>query len=397
MINKIIMNVEFKPVIVVVAFNRVRSLERILASLSKAIYPAGTKLIISIDNNGKNLDVKELAEKFEWHAGEKEVAYKNEHLGLRKHILSCGDLSYQYGSVIILEDDLVVSPYFYKYSQEALKYYSGNSDIAGISLYNLPYAEAWKLPFMPLLDDSDVYFKQVPSSLGQAWNMDQWDSFKKWYAAGHNTDLIKGLPWIVKQYWSESSWKKYFYGYIIESNKFFVYPQISFTSNFNDMGENIMVKSHFGQVRLEVVEREYKFKTLEQSLNVYDAYSEILPDRLKKLNPLMEDYDFELDLYGKKDYFIKPLVITSKPCSNYILGFERRMKPIEMNIVFNLQGTELKLTQRENIKFRHATTQEFINEYTYFYKNIFDTKIMVKVLASRAINRLKSIMNFGKQ
>jgi hypothetical protein len=397
MINKIIMNAEYKPVIVVVAFNRVRSLERILASLSRAIYPEGTKLIISIDNNGRNLDVKEIAEKFQWPAGKKEVSYKTEHLGLRKHILSCGDLTYQYGSVIILEDDLVVSPYFYKYSQEALRYYNGALNIAGISLYNLPYAEAWKLPFIPLSDNSDVYFKQVPSSLGQAWSKDQWDSFKEWYSHDHNTDLIKDLPWIVKQYWSESSWKKYFYGYMIETNKFFVYPQISFTSNFNDMGENIMVKSHFGQVRLEIVNREYKFKALEESLNVYDAYSELLPDRLKRLNPVMEEYDFELDLYGKKDFFKKPFVITSKPCRNYILGFERRMKPIEMNIVFDLKGTELKLTKPENIQFRPVTTKEFINEYTYFYKNIFDTNILVKVLTGRIINKMKSIMNISKR
>jgi hypothetical protein len=386
------MNAEYQPVIIVVAFNRAKSLKRILASLDRAIYPAGTKLIISIDNNGKNLDVKETADNFTWKAGDKEVSYTKEHLGLRRHILECGDLIYQYGSAIVLEDDLVVSPYFYKFTQEALKFYAGHTEIAGISLYNLPYAEAWKLPFIPILDNSDVYFKQVPSSLGQVWNKGQWDSFKKWYTLGQNTDQIKRLPWIVKQYWTETSWKKYFYGYLIDENKYFVYPQISFTSNFNDQGENMMVKSHYGQVRLEIAERNYQFKRLDEALNVYDAYSEILPDRLKKLNPALNEFDFEVDLYGKKDYFTKPFVLTSKYCKNFILGFERTLKPIEMNIAYNLPGIELLLTKREDAEFKDSTIEKFISEYTYFYRNIFDTNVLVKILASRMKNRIQSVL-----
>ena len=132
---------KLKPAIVVVAFNRPDSLKRLLGSLKKGHYPDDIKLIISIDHSPDNSPVVDCANDFEWNAGEKEIIIHPENLGLRRHILSCGDLSYKYGSVIILEDDLFVSPFFYQYSLDALDFYKDKDDIAGIGLFNYPHIE----------------------------------------------------------------------------------------------------------------------------------------------------------------------------------------------------------------------------------------------------------------
>jgi len=387
---------EYKPVIVVVAFNRVNSLQRILNSLAESLCPAGTKLIISIDNNGQNENVVTLAKEFDWQMGAKEVIYQDEHLGLRNHIIKCGDLTYDYGSVIILEDDLVVSPYFYKYAQEALTFYKDAEEIGGISLYNLTYTEASKQPFVPLKDDSDVYFKQVPSSLGQAWSKVQWDAFKKWYKTDPDVKSIKGIPVKVKN-WPPSSWKKFYYAYLVERDKYFVFPQNSFTTNFNDLGENMIMKTYFGQVRLEIAETTYKFKSLDESINVYDAHSELLPGRLKKLQPLLAEYDFESDLYNKKESFTKDYILTSKTCTNYIMGFTRAMKPMEMNIIYNINGNDLVLAKREDVLAESLSMDEFEDEFAYFYKNIFDTDILIKLIINRMKRRIKSILKKVKK
>ncbi|MBC8386741.1 MAG: glycosyltransferase family 2 protein [Actinobacteria bacterium] len=379
----------YQPVIVVVAFNRLKSLNRILYSLNRSFTPNGTKLIISIDNNGKNKDVAELASEYIWKFGEKEVIYHKERLGLRNHIIKCGDLSFDYGSVIILEDDLFVSPYFYKYAQEALTYYSNCDNIAGISLYNQPYTESNKLPFIPIKDNSDVYFKQIPSSLGQAWSKEHWDSFKKWYDTNPDVHNCKGLPVKVRN-WTESSWKKYYYAYLVNFNKYFVFPQISFTTNFNDPGENMIMRTFFGQIPIKIIESPFNFKALKDAINVYDAYSEILPDKINKLCNTLNDYDLEVDLYGKKDSFTKDYVITSKTCKNYIAGFERSMKPHEMNIIMDIRGEELVLAKRDDIIIQQQTMEEFINEYTYFYKNIFDTNVLINLIKSRFKKKIKS-------
>lgn len=379
----------YQPVIVVVAFNRLKSLNRILDSLNRSFTPNGTKLIISIDNDGKNKDVAELSSEFKWKFGEKEVIYYKERLGLRNHIIKCGDFSFDYGSVIILEDDLFVSPYFYKYAQEALTYYSNCDNIAGISLYNQPYTESSKLPFIPIKDNSDVYFKQVPSSLGQAWSKEHWHSFKKWYDTNPDVHNCKGLPVKVRN-WPESSWKKYYYAYLVNFNKYFVFPQISFTTNFSDPGENMVVRIYFGQTPIKIIESPFNFKALKDAINVYDAYSEILPDKINMLCNTLNDYDFEVDLYGKKDSFTKDYVITSKTCKNYIAGFERSMKPHEMNVIMDIRGEELVLAKRDDIIIQQQTMEEFINEYTYFYKNIFDTDVLINLIKSRFKKRIKS-------
>ena len=99
--------------IVVVAYNRPDSLNRLLDSLTKVNYEGhNVPLIISIDYSGKD-DVYLAAEAFEWKFGEKKIIRHPENLGLKKHVLSCGDLVKDYDAVIILEDDLLVSPGMY--------------------------------------------------------------------------------------------------------------------------------------------------------------------------------------------------------------------------------------------------------------------------------------------
>ena len=99
-----------KIAVVVVGYNRSDSMRRILGSLAKADYKEkDIPLVISIDHSGRE-EVEQVAREFQWNYGPKEVICHKERLGLRKHIISCGDLTRRYGAVMILEDDLYVSP-----------------------------------------------------------------------------------------------------------------------------------------------------------------------------------------------------------------------------------------------------------------------------------------------
>ncbi|MEZ5194837.1 MAG: hypothetical protein R2764_00080 [Bacteroidales bacterium] len=392
----------YQPVIVIVAFNRTHTLQRILSTLDRAVCPKGTKLIISIDNDGNNQRVAEIGNEYKWKNGEKQVIYHKERLGMRSHYNFCGDLTYEYGSAIILEDDMVVSPHFYNFGQECLNYYKDSDEIAGISLYNLPYTEASKLPFIPLMEDSDVYFSQVPCSLSMTYSVEQWDRFRKWFDLNPDLKSIKGLPMIVTNNWSQASWKKYMYGYMVVEGKFFIYPQVSYSSNFNDLGTNMVTKSYWGQVSLQMLQKEIKFKPIEDSVNVYDAYSEILPDRLKRLNESLKDFDFEVDLYGQKESFTKEFVLTSKTCKAIIHGFERAMKPQELNIVYNIRGEDFKLARRkdvvfslQNIKdliFKTIPAHDYVGLFAYYYTNVPDTRILISILKLRMKNRLRGYL-----
>lgn len=368
------------PVIIVVAYNRPDSLKRILSSLLNAREVADVRLIISIDNQEPhNYCVKEAADSFQWPYGPKEVRYQKKHLGLKKHIMLNGELAMEFGSVIILEDDLLVSPYFYQYARAALNYYHTEERIAGISLYNQPRQEIVKLPFTPIGDQSDVFFIQFPSSLGQLWTREQWAKFKTWFEAGPDLSLIP-LPGYIYN-WPESSWKKYFAAFLIEKQKYFVYPRISLTTNFFDQGTNIGdASSHRGQTPLRIFNSTYTFTTFSNSNCVYDINLELLPNCLEKLSVKRIGYDFELDLYGSKEirHINASYVITSRPSRKSIKGYRRALKPHEMNIIMDLEGDDLVLCKKEDVIVKKQDSEELLAEFSYYYTDfIKGTKFMI--------------------
>ena len=99
-----------KYAVVVVGYNRVGGMLRLLESLEKAQYGEDKlTLIISLDNCGKS-GPEEAAKSFVWSHGEKIVRTFPKRQGLRKHILSCGEYLKEYDAIAVLEDDLLVSP-----------------------------------------------------------------------------------------------------------------------------------------------------------------------------------------------------------------------------------------------------------------------------------------------
>ncbi len=351
---------ENSPAIVVVAYNRPKSLDRLLKSINKAVYPDGmVDLIISIDKSD-NLEVVELAEKFEW-KGNKQIIRHDTNLGLHRHILSCGDLSFKYGSVIILEDDLLVSPYFYSYAQETLKVYGKDEKIGGISFYKFEYNESAGLPFYALCGQS-VFLMQTASSWGQMFTLSQWEKFRRWYKSNQVWDNgYLGLPEYMRK-WSDKSWKKYYNKYLVENALYFVYPPLSLTTNFGDEGENICgftTNSH--QVSLQQTAPHIEFEP--QVLIKYDTYFQVEEYSLKKMVPYLNSYDFDVDLYGNKPSEIleKEYTLTTKKSTNPAKLFGVELYPPELNIINEIEGNEIYLVNRENI-----VSDKPFNYYKFF-------------------------------
>jgi hypothetical protein len=156
---------------------------------------------------------------------------------------------------------------------------------------------------------------------------------------------------------------------------------------------------------LRLVPRKTIFKSLEDSINVYDAYNEILPDRLQKLTKELSNYDFEVDIYGQKESFSKEYVLTSKPCNESIKQYARAMKPQELNIIYNISGDELKFTRTKDVKFsekyitdlifKTMPIEEYMNIYRYYFTTVPDTKILFKILRSRFKNKI--LRSLGKK
>lgn len=354
--------------IVVVAFNKQKPLSRLLSSLHRAHYTVPVKLIISIDGGG-SAEVQQVAEEFEWVHGEKEVIVHLENKGLRNHILYCGGLSQKYQGVLLLEDDLLVSPWFYQYALEVVPPFESEENVCGIALYSPGYNETSYMPFRPLSDGTDCYFMQLPCSWGQIWLKAQWKEFASWYEAHQGVDVFKDstLPHNIKQ-WPESSWKKYFVQYMLETEKFFLYPYDSFTTNCGDLGQH-HTGTHLFQVPLTLKKEKMVFKNFNESQIKYDTFCEMQPESLKILSKNLTNYDFDVDVHGTKDINLldKDYILTSKKCNNYIKSFGKSLVPIENNIIASFEGNEIYFAER-----KYVESIANIGEYIYKKSNDFE-------------------------
>jgi len=309
-------------------------------------------LVISIDGGG-TAEMQEIAEQFEWKYGEKRIIAHKENLGLRKHIIACGDLTEESGDVIMLEDDLFVSPYFYDYAVKALDFYKDDEKIAGISLYTYEFIAYVKLPFVPLQNGYDVFFMQIPSSWGQAWTTKQWKSFKRFY---ETNPIVRGtdkLPDSVKS-WPETSWKKYFYKYIVDNDLYFVYPYTSYSTNFGDIGVHYTNFTSRLQVSLMTVLKNNLFPKFGYSSVIYDAYFELLP-RCFWQRGVKENTNFCVDVYGSKQLglFNNDYCFSIKETDNPIEQYAIDLVPIENNIICEFSGNKISYAKLTDYNSNH--------------------------------------------
>ena len=366
--------------IVVVTYNRPYSLKRLLSSLSNSSFSSQVKLYISIDGECDTETVL-IAKNFKWDFGEKEIIEHTENIGLKEHILKCGDLSLKHDGIIVFEDDLFVSPAFYNYVTDTSRYYSSESKVAGISLYTPSYNEIAQLPFIPLADESDVYFMQIPSSWGQYWSREQWLDFRNWLKQiDTNYSILKNRLPIIISNWPESSWKKLFYLFLIEKNKFILYPRISLTTNFGEPGVHFERKLGFHQVPILLKSKKYNLKLFSESYVKYDAYYEIFPETIKLFNPILSDFEFTVDLYGIKPHIHinSEYILTTKPYKEKKYSYGKEFKPIEYNVLFNQKGSDIFFSKFnesiESIKNLHV-----LDENLFYFYNLHEYQIKQKV------------------
>ena len=339
-----------KPAIVAVGYNRPKSMERLLESLERAAYPDDNiELIISIDRGSSSDEVASVAEAAVWSHGTKTVVHHPDNLGLKKHILSCGDLSQKYGAVIILEDDLTVAPSFYYYVMQAADKYAENDKICGIGLYSHAWNGYGNLHFIPERNEYDVYLGQYSITWGQCWTASQWNDFKKWYVE-HENGLPQENPKMPESIssWGDQSWGKYFVSYVVEKDLYYVIPYSSMSTNFSEVGQHNFRVDCSHQVPLMTgVKTGYNLPAFEDAVK-YDVFFErIFPEDYKIGGIEAKNVCVNLNGIKKsplgKEYILTEISLILPVVAEYGL----RMHPIDANITHNVEGSEIKLYKCE--------------------------------------------------
>ena len=356
---------------------------RLLNSLDKAHYDHPAKLIISIDGGGSQ-EVRNCAEQFVWQHGEKELIVHEKNLGLRNHILSCGDLTSIYGSAIILEDDLLVSPWYYRYASLAMQFYMNEPKVAGISLNALNLNFLASTPFIPMQDKYDTFFIQLASAWGQLWTEGQWQSFRDWYDKAYEDFSTHLMPEPIKN-WPNTSWVKYYTRYLVEKSKYFVWPRFSLSTNLTEPGENFHQTAPFYQSILLFGEKSFEFKQLDESAIIYDSYLEIDKQTMDYYVPSLREYDYVVDLNGLKPLqnYKNQFVLTVRACKQHIKSYAAKLVPFEMNLVQKIQGEDISLASKDLVILSKGNS---LNAIRYHYSFI-PIRELLKLLWGRISRR----------
>ena len=360
------------PTIIVPAYNRPKLLQRLLRSLLTSDYPPDVRLVIVIDAGGRyQTAVEKIANVCQWPHGEKRVIVHERNLGLIGNIFFCGDLTQTYGNIILLEDDLYVSPQFYRFTQAAMQSFSHDARIAEISLNSLAFNGYTKHFFAPLLDGADTFLMQVSWYQGQAYSAEMWRNFQTWRKRPTRTQpLHDSFDQFDAQEWFPIKMR-----YLVETDRYYVFPRESLTTNFGDVGIHFSKRTNLFHRPLLQQPRTYHFKSLDEALAVYDSFQELQSDQLaaacqarQQLLP-RHPSDLTLDLYGTRSLanMPTPLVITTRPSRRPLQSWGLLAHSMEANIIENVAGNEIVLSRREDVDFgRIATYRQQAKLHRYF-------------------------------
>lgn len=342
-----------KNAVIIVAYNRPVETIRLLNSVKNAFYPKdkSVDLVLSVDKGEKQDEIVAACKDFKWKNGEYKIIKRSEKMGLRPHILSCGEMTAEYDGIILLEDDLIVSPNFYLYASLAMKFYDGDDRVAQISLYSYAVNEFCSRPFYPQPNEYDVYAMKVTQSWGQCWTRRMWAGFaaSKYYGMA-TVPKRRDLPGNINN-WKENSWKKNFTNYIVDQNKYVIYPYRSFTSNYTVAGEHCKLDVPDYHVVLQGGKKDsYAFAPLDRCV-VYDQFFEREGLNLDKY----ANKRVCVDLYASKtDFEGYDILISTNPKPYLLLdSYKLELKPHEMNLVYPAKGSDIfvyDLSVKDKIK-----------------------------------------------
>lgn len=370
--------------VIAVGYNRYKSLKRLLDSVESASYPvANVPLIISIDCSGDE-SVYELARSFKWSHGEKYVNIEDAgRLGLVKHIYQCAGLTKVFRAIILLEDDLFVSPFFYSYVLQAIDKYGDAPAVAQIALYHNETNGFVGHPYPKVNDGFDVFLAQSTCSWGQCWNERMWNAFCTWRDHICTDELIneQDMPATIKG-WTRA-WSRYFNAYILHQNKYVLYPQVSLTTNFSDAGEHGDDNNNIVQVNLQQGDFLYRMPGI-QELQRYDSFgnNEGLYAWLS-----MKPYDVCLDIFGIHERKNQRYILSTRLLPYKIVKtFALNMRPIELNVKFNIPGKGLYLYDTDESGKGSYDYSKYLGDY-YFQR--LNSRLMLKYLRGNIISRVK--------
>jgi hypothetical protein len=217
-------------VCVVGSNNRLEHLEALVSKLVLMPPIENKSVLLRISIDGPiNEKVMQFSQKWR-HFQNMSINLNETNLGIVGHVMTAANWCAQRGDFLMLEEDLDVSGAIIDMTLLLLGKYRDSKEIRQVSLYSIDWNEFNRTLFYPMSGGVPVYLARTGSSLGQAWTSSWWREFYLWYENNRDIDFFKlDLPLAVRNWPSESSWKKYFNAFLVCNSYLVAYPVDTFS------------------------------------------------------------------------------------------------------------------------------------------------------------------------
>jgi hypothetical protein len=213
--------------IIVFGFNRPIHLEKTLEALSGCVLFEKSLVFIILDGARGPLDVEacqavlDLCMKFAANNKNVTVEVRCENFGLAKNIITAvSEVVTKFQKVIVLEDDLVVSPVFIEYMNNGLEMYQKDKEVWHVSGWSPEYPSI----------AGDVYFSKKMFCWGWATWIDRWQHFSK----DPNKLISKWTPSMIHRFNYDSTanhWGQILSNYLGITDTWAIFWQVSVAEN----------------------------------------------------------------------------------------------------------------------------------------------------------------------
>ena len=253
--------------IVIFSYDRPKHLQQTLDALAKNELASKSNLFIYCDGAKDSAPAEQVTRIQENRRVAREangfksvtVIERPKNVGLKANIVGAvTEIVNKYGRIITLEDDIVTSPGFLHFMNEALEIYKNDDKVMHISGYMWPHR--WPLP--------ETFFYQVPYPGGgwatweRAWqyyNDDVDELYYKWESKWVKFNKFGG-DYLQKQLIANfkgemNTWFIKWHAVLLERNALTLYPGKSLTNNigFDELASNCYATNKFDVIPTDFV------------------------------------------------------------------------------------------------------------------------------------------------
>ncbi|ESR59590.1 hypothetical protein KPL70_002762 [Citrus sinensis] len=300
----------FTLIIKVLTFNRLNSLSRCLHSLSAADYLTDrVHLHVYVDHSAPLADqsssesdsraILRFLDGFEWKFGDKFVHYRTANAGLQAQWLEAWWPTSDHEFAFVVEDDLEVSPLFYKFLRGLIVnyYYHAPSNLTrsiyGASLQRPRFVPGKHGNKIHLDNGTQLFLYQLVGTWGQLLFPQPWKEFRLWYDDHKARGIKPFLDGMVTTGWykkmGERIWTPWFIKFIYSHGYFNFYTHFpnerALSVSHRDAGVNYGKSAGPDSKLLDESSLDFNILKMQPLSNLkwYDfCFREVFPGRVVK-------------------------------------------------------------------------------------------------------------------